>query len=105
MPRNRRYFTMAGAPNWLRKLDLNQRPLGYEPNELPGCSIPLLCLIVSQNTTRRSRDPKHSYFLKFRIGASGVGLPPIPGGAGRAGGRPAPWSHGALVATYALFRQ
>ena len=27
-------------PLWLRKLDLNQRPLGYEPNELPGCSIP-----------------------------------------------------------------
>ena len=25
---------------WLRELDLNQRPLGYEPNELPGCSIP-----------------------------------------------------------------
>ena len=25
---------------WLRELDLNQRPLGYEPNELPSCSIP-----------------------------------------------------------------
>src|SRR6266568_2221251 len=25
---------------WLRGLDLNQRPLGYEPNELPGCSTP-----------------------------------------------------------------
>ena len=28
------------ADNWLRGLDLNQRPLGYEPNELPGCSTP-----------------------------------------------------------------
>src|ERR1035438_1557431 len=28
------------APIWLRGLDLNQRPLGYEPNELPGCSTP-----------------------------------------------------------------
>ena len=28
------------APKWLRGLDLNQRPLGYEPNELPGCSTP-----------------------------------------------------------------
>ena len=27
---------------WLRGLDLNQRPLGYEPNELPGCSTPRL---------------------------------------------------------------
>src|SRR2546422_1525201 len=25
---------------WLRGLDLNQRPLGYEPNELSGCSTP-----------------------------------------------------------------
>ena len=25
---------------WLREMDLNQRPLGYDPNELPDCSIP-----------------------------------------------------------------
>jgi putative membrane protein len=25
---------------WLRGRDLNPRPLGYEPNELPGCSTP-----------------------------------------------------------------
>jgi hypothetical protein len=28
---------------WLRELDLNQRPQGYEPCELPGCSIPRQC--------------------------------------------------------------
>ena len=31
---------LGSARKWLRGLDLNQRPLGYEPNELPGCSTP-----------------------------------------------------------------
>ena len=26
--------------SWLREPDLNRRPSGYEPDELPGCSIP-----------------------------------------------------------------
>src|SRR5689334_23802545 len=29
-----------GEKDWLRGVDLNHRPLGYEPNELPGCSAP-----------------------------------------------------------------
>ena len=28
---------------WLRGRDLNPRPLGYEPNELPDCSTPRHC--------------------------------------------------------------
>src|SRR5262249_48646968 len=33
------------AGNWLRGRDLNPRPSGYEPDELPGCSTPrALCL-------------------------------------------------------------
>ena len=28
------------SKKWLRGLDLNQRPSGYEPDELPDCSTP-----------------------------------------------------------------
>jgi hypothetical protein len=29
---------IPGVSNWVQGLDLNQRPSGYEPDELPGCS-------------------------------------------------------------------
>ena len=34
------HATSAGLNFWLRGRDLNPRPLGYEPNELPDCSTP-----------------------------------------------------------------
>src|SRR2546429_4329208 len=34
------YRLYPAAATWLRGVDLNHRPLGYEPNELPDCSTP-----------------------------------------------------------------
>ena len=34
------YAPKAFQEGWLRGRDLNPRPLGYEPNELPDCSTP-----------------------------------------------------------------
>ena len=45
--------------NWLRGLDLNQRPSGYEPDELPGCSTPRLGI--------RNMTSACCYCKKFRF--------------------------------------
>jgi hypothetical protein len=46
--------------SWLRGLDLNQRPQGYEPCELPGCSTPRSGL---RNSAGALRERKSFYPL------------------------------------------
>ena len=40
---------------WLREPDLNRRPSGYEPDELPDCSIPRLWGGILQLSVALSR--------------------------------------------------
>ena len=46
------------ANNWVQGLDLNQRPSGYEPDELPGCST------LQQKRAQRAR---HDFFCQPRF--------------------------------------
>ena len=48
----RRVNQLHHETTWLRGEDLNLWPLGYEPNELPGCSIPRYQIL----NWRRKRD-------------------------------------------------
>ena len=62
----------TGSANlrWLRGGDLNPRPLGYEPNELPDCSTPRQALHwrtfgVRRSTQSNTRTACHASLRAF----------------------------------------
>ena len=48
---------------WLRGVDLNHRPLGYEPNELPDCSTPR----IHHNNRIPERQTARSEIARFDL--------------------------------------
>ncbi len=64
---------------WLREPDLNRRPSGYEPDELPDCSIPRLWggILQAMNGLSTSRADKSISFQLFSVGSNRSGLPEL----------------------------
>src|SRR5207249_347269 len=74
-----RQLAIGNSEGWLRGRDLNPRPLGYEPNELPDCSTPRQSQLELPRPKRAPeiRQPDEIFQIKNRksqVGNALVGL-------------------------------
>src|SRR6185295_3628727 len=64
-------FRPSIRPSTWRGWDLNPRPPGYEPGELPDCSTPRRCARAGNGT--RTRDPNLGKVVLYQLSYSRVG--------------------------------
>ena len=76
-------ITTTPRNHWLREPDLNQRPLGYEPNELPDCSIPRYFKIGGGKGIRTPAPISRPPGFQDRSLQPDLGIPPKLGASGR----------------------
>ena len=69
---------LRSSKRWLRGRDLNPRPLGYEPNELPDCSTPRQSQFTQTDNPIKGRPTTSNPKSKIPNSLVGLGRVELP---------------------------